>query len=284
MSDPLDARRVLVTGGSGGIGRAVCLALAKRGARVVVAGRRRDAIAETLAALGGGGHRGLELDVGDAEAWPRALAELDADGALHGLVTAAAELEPIGPLGSYEPSAFWRTVRVNLYGTLLALHHCLPRLSRASGAAVTFSGGGATGPLPRYDAYAASKAAVVRLSENVAAVAEQMGVPVNCVAPGFVPTGMHEATLAAGPERAGEDYYDLTRRTLEEGGASPERAAELVCFLLGPEARRIRGKLISAQWDPWEEPEFRRRLETEPDLATLRRIDGSAFVPAPARA
>ena len=70
-------------------------------------------------------------------------------------------LDPVGPIGSYAPADFKRTLEVNLLGTLLAIRACLPGLRAHGGAVVTFSGGGATAPLPRFDAYAASKAAVV---------------------------------------------------------------------------------------------------------------------------
>jgi 3-oxoacyl-[acyl-carrier protein] reductase len=271
------APAVLVTGGSRGIGRAVAEALASGGERVVVAARESEAIEQTLSALEGGDHLGLELDVADAAAWPRAMAHIESQGGLSGLVTAAGVLAPVGPIGSYDPMEFRRTIEVNLLGTQLALHHALPSLRRTRGAAVTFSGGGATGPLPRYDAYAASKAAVVRLTENVAAVTATEGVRVNCVAPGFVTTRIHEATLAAGPNAAGPEYFERTLREREHGGVPASRAAELVCFLLGPRSHGISGKLLSAQWDPWEEEEFVERLAREPDLATLRRIDGRLF-------
>jgi 3-oxoacyl-[acyl-carrier protein] reductase len=88
---------------------------------------------------------------------------------------------------------------------------------------------------------------------------------------------MHDGTLAAGPESAGEDYYRRTQEQLAQGGFPATEAAELVCFLLSDDARGITGRLISAQWDPWREEEFRARLRSEPDLAKLRRIDDQFF-------
>ena len=114
---------------------------------------------------------------------------------------------------------------------------------------------------------------MVRLTENLAA--ELAPLKVNCVAPGFVATRMHEATLAAGPERAGEDYYERTRRSLDEGGVPVSEAAELVSALL--EGVPFSGKLVSAQWDPWRDPAFGRRLADDSALGTLRRIDGMLF-------
>ncbi len=165
----LDGRRILVTGGSIGIGLEVSRELACRGARVVIAARSVEAIDAGLSRLDGSGHQALQLDVSDERAWQAAIAEIDTAGSLHGLVTAAGMLGPIGQLEDLLPSEIAKTIAVNLTGTMLALHHAIPRLRRSNGRAVTFSGGGGTSPLPRYDAYAASKAAVVRLTENVAA-------------------------------------------------------------------------------------------------------------------
>ena len=169
------------------------------------------------------------FDVCDEQAWAR-LGRLDD---LDGLVCAAAVLDPIGPVGSYRPGDFRRTLEINVLGTLLAVHHCLPALRAGGGAVVTFSGGGATGPLPRFDAYAASKAAVVRLTENLAASLPPRRDASTASRPGSWPRGMHDATLAAGPEAAGEAYYERTRAgSSSTAGYRPSEAAELVCLLL----------------------------------------------------
>ncbi|HUA75580.1 MAG TPA: SDR family oxidoreductase [Solirubrobacteraceae bacterium] len=270
-----DAPRALVTGGSRGIGRAVAQALAERGWRLTLLAREQAALRDTCAALPGEGHEAVALDVADESAWARLEPGL---GDVQGLVCAAALLDPVGPIGSYEVADFRRTLDVNVVGTLLAIRACLPGLRSRRGSVAIFSGGGATSPLPRFDAYASSKAAVVRLGENLAAELAPDGVRVNCVAPGFVATGMHSSTLDAGPELAGEGYFERTRAELERGGVPAGEAAELVCLLLEPEPEAaFSGKLVSAQWDDWRDPAFRARLAAEPDLGTLRRIDGALF-------
>jgi NAD(P)-dependent dehydrogenase (short-subunit alcohol dehydrogenase family) len=225
--------------------------------------------------LAGEGHEVLALDVSDEVAWDALGPRL---GEVHGLVCAAAILDPVGPIGSYEAQDFRRTLEINLLGTLLAIQACLPGLRACKGAIVTFGGGGATSPLPRFDAYAASKAALVRLTENIAAELAAEGVRANCVAPGFVATDIHQSTLAAGPELVGKSYYERTKTELQRGGVPVSEAAELVCMLLedDPQAA-FTGKLISAQWDDWRNPDFRLRLAREPDLATLRRIDDQLY-------
>ncbi len=245
-----------MTGGSRGIGAEVVRTLRDRGDEVLAVGRDASALHAVCAATGA---QPVVLDVADATGW-EAL-----DERVDGVVCAAGVLTPVGPLGAYAPQDFWRTMEVNVLGTLLALHHLRPRV------AVTFSGGGATGPLPRYDAYATSKAAVVRLTENLAAE----GLTVNAVAPGFVATDIHRATFEAGAELAGEDYLERTREQVAEGGVPASEAAELTALLLDDPP--FSGKLVSAQWDPWRDPEWRARLASEPDLATLRRIDDHFF-------
>ncbi len=268
------AGRILVTGGSSGLGLAVATRLAAGGARVVIAGRSVDALDAALGGLPGCDHERLVLDVSDDGAWAGAIAEIDRGGSLDGVVTAAGILGPIGELDAISPVEFAAAIATNLLGTALALHHALPRLRATGGRAVTFSGGGGTGPLPRYDAYAASKAAVVRLTENVAAAGS---IEINCVAPGFVATRMHEGTLAAGPRAAGRAYYDRTRQQIAAGGFPASESAELVAFLLAPESAGITGRLISAQWDPWRDEAFRARLREDSDLGRLRRIDDQFY-------
>jgi NAD(P)-dependent dehydrogenase (short-subunit alcohol dehydrogenase family) len=271
----LAGRRILVTGGSQGIGREVARAVAAAGGRVVVAARGEEAVRAVVAELPGDGHLGVTLDVALEASWDAAVNDIGRP--LHGLVAAAGALEPVGAPGTYPPEEFLRTVRVNLYGTWLAVTACLPTLRAAGdGAILTFSGGGATAPLPRVHAYAASKAAIVRLTENLAPELAADGITINAIGPGFVATRIHDAVLEAGPERAGA-LHARTERQLAEGGVPPEAAAELAVFLLSSQARGISGKLVSAQWDDWRDPAFRTRLAADPDFATLRRIDDQPY-------
>jgi 3-oxoacyl-[acyl-carrier protein] reductase len=267
--------RVLVTGGSKGIGAAVARRLAADGWRVTVAARSADAIDATVNALDGDGHEGLVLDVGDPAAWEAAAPGL---GELAGVVCDAGTIGPIGPVTAVDPGAFATALRVNVLGTWLAARATRPALERSGGALVSFSGGGATGPFARFDAYAASKVAVVRVTENLAAD----GLRANAVAPGFVVTDLQDDVVAAGREVVGDEYFDKVQEAVANGGGEPpELAADLVAFLVSDASRGISGKLLSARWDPWADPAFQERLRTEPDLATLRRIDDQFYTTTP---
>jgi len=273
-SASLEGRVVLVTGATGTIGTATASCLARAGARIFAVARREAVLKALIADLPGRGHRWRALDVADLEAWDQAAASFDA---VTDVVYAAAVLGPIGEVGTYKPSEFAETISVNLLGALSSVHYCLPGLRAASGTVVLFSGGGATAPLPRFDAYAASKAALVRLVENLSTVLAPE-IRVNAVAPGFVASAMHDETLRAGADRAGLEYHARTVRDLASGGFPAGEAAELVSLLLSPSGAGVTGKLISAQWDEWRDPAFLDRLRTRPDLGTLRRIDDVLFV------
>jgi NAD(P)-dependent dehydrogenase (short-subunit alcohol dehydrogenase family) len=279
----LHGQRVLVTGASRGIGNVVAHRLAQDGAEVVAVARDLRALERVLNDMEPGPHVALAFDVRDRSAWQDARRQIAPEGHLTGIVTAAASVTPVGPIGSWNVEEFRATLDLNVVGTMLAVENTLEFLKASKGSVVMFSGGGATGPLVRFDAYAASKAAVVRLAENLAIDLRPDGVRVNSVAPGFVATQMHQATLAAGPDQAGSAYFERTTKVIHGGGGdSPELAAGLVSFLLSRESVGVTGKLISARWDPWEESAFLRRLETDPDFATLRRIDDQFFTKMPA--
>jgi NAD(P)-dependent dehydrogenase (short-subunit alcohol dehydrogenase family) len=278
----LARRRIVVTGASRGIGAVVVRTLAAAGARIVLVARDAALLETVRASLPGGPHETLALDVADEAAWRAARDELTA-GRVDGLVTVAGVLGPVGPVGSWDLDGFRRTFEVNVVGTLLPILTLLEALRATRGAVVTFSGGGSTSPLPNFDAYAASKTALVRLAENLAVELEADGIRVNSVAPGFVATDMHRATLAAGPELAGAGYFERTKRNVESGGDPPEAAAELTAFLLSDDAEGITGRLVSARWDPWQEPAFRERLRSDASLGRLRRIDDQFYGAVPGR-
>ncbi len=267
-----------MTGASKGIGRGVAVTLADQGASLVLIARDFEALESLASGLPGGPHDAVAFDVANEEAWLRARPAIAPAGHVEGVVTAAAIIGPIGPVGSWRVAEFRRTIDVNVTGTLLAVTTCLEYLRRGGGSVVTFSGGGATTPFPRFDGYAASKAAVARMTENLAVELAEEGIRVNAVAPGFIVTPMHSQILAAGPEAVGADFFARTRQAEDRGvGDPPELVYELVTYLLSAESAGITGRVISAQWDPWKQEAFRARLRADHSLATLRRIDDQFF-------
>jgi len=270
----LAGRIVVVTGASRGIGRATAALFAEEGASVVAVARDAGLLEELTVGLPGQGHRWAAMDVRDEGAWKKLVADLDR---IDGVVAAAGIYGPIGRIDTVDVSDIRDTFEVNVFGSLMAVRACLPRLAESGGSAVLFGGGGSE-PLPGYDAYLASKAAVVRLAENLAAELSGLGVRVNAIAPGFVVTDIHRATLAAGPDAAGADFHARTVKAIAEGGFPVAEAASLVAFLISSESAPLTGRYVSARWDQWRDPAFLAQM-TRPDMLTMRRIDGSLFTP-----
>src|SRR5690606_17178763 len=136
------------------------------------------------------------------------------------------------------------------------------------------AGGGAFSPRPRFSAYACAKAGVVRLAETLAEELKGSTVTVNCVAPGFVPTSIHEATLQAGPQVAGAEYERVIRDVAHDDGSRLEQVVSCIHHLLSPSVRGLTGKTVAAQFDDWEHltpftvPEL-----MASDLWTARRVN-----------
>jgi NAD(P)-dependent dehydrogenase (short-subunit alcohol dehydrogenase family) len=176
-------------------------------------------------------------------------------------------------LDDIDTAEWLSAIHVNLLGTMLMCQAVLPGFrARAYGKIINFSGGGATSPRPRFSAYAASKAAVVRFTENLAQELDGTGIFVNAVAPGAVNTRMLAEVLAAGPEKVGSSAFSDAQKQQRQGGTSPDRAAELCCMLLSPEGDGITGRLISAVWDNWESLPTHKSELNGTDVYTLRRI------------
>jgi len=160
-----------------------------------------------------------------------------------------------------------------LYGVLLPCRAIIPHFkAQQRGKIINLSGGGATAPLPFISAYAASKAAVVRLTETLAEELRDYNIAVNAIAPGALNTRLLDEVLTAGPAAVGEKFFNKAIKQKEAGGAPLSLGASLCVWLGSAESDGITGKLLSAQWDPWRDLARRCDALRESDIYTLRRI------------
>jgi 3-oxoacyl-[acyl-carrier protein] reductase len=195
-------------------------------------------------------------------------------GGLHGVVHAAGVYGPIGPVVGVAPDQWFDAVRINLFGTFLVAREACRRMmdSKSAGSIVLMSGGGAATPFPNYTAYACGKVGVVRLTETLALEVAETGIRVNCVAPGFVVTRLHQQTLDAGDALAGGAFVAKTKAELAKGGVPVSVPARTVAFLLSSLAADITGRFVAAPYDDWEKwPDHLAQIRGS-DLFTLRRI------------
>jgi NAD(P)-dependent dehydrogenase (short-subunit alcohol dehydrogenase family) len=189
------------------------------------------------------------------------------------LVNNAGIYGPMGDTASVPWDDWVRAIEINLFGTLLMSRAVLPQMrTRGRGKIINLSGGGATAPLPRISAYAASKTAVVRLTETMAEELRNEGIDINAIAPGALNTRLLDEVLEAGPAAVGQAFYDRALEQREKGGAPLERGASLAVFLASTKSDGITGRLLSAVWDDWENLPAQREALEEGDVYTLRRV------------
>lgn len=277
MTEPsLAGMTVVVTGGSLGIGLACAEECVRRGARVVICARgERDlaAAADTLGAVPGAVVRALRADATQQADIERVLDAAADMGGVHGVVHSAGIYGPIGPVTKVAPDEWFDAIRVNLFGTFLVARAAVRRMIGAGvkGSVVLMSGGGAATPFPNYTAYACSKIGVVRLTETLALEVAGHGIRVNCLAPGFVLTRLHDQTLQAGEGLAGT-FLETTKQQMAKGGVPATVAARCAAFLLSDRAEGITGRFVAAPYDGYGDWPAKLDAIKGSDLFTLRRI------------
>lgn len=202
----------MVTGASSGIGRALALTLAERGASVIGLARRRtllDQVAGELSRRSPGSATQI-CDVGDTDSYREALAGIeDERGGIDVLVNNAG-IDLMLEASEGELDTVRRVFDVNFFGTVAGTLAVLPGMvQRQSGIVVNVSSDSARAPEPGQGAYAASKAAISAFSESVAHEVGPSGVHVHLLYPGWVPTAMG----LSGNEDGGSLPPRLVRRT-----------------------------------------------------------------------
>ncbi|PRD39720.1 UNVERIFIED_CONTAM: yciK [Trichonephila clavipes] len=239
----LKDRVLLITGAGAGIGRAVSLACAARGATVVLLGRelaRLNAVYDEIIAAGGPTPAILTLDLSIAGGHEcQQVAELieTTFGRLDGLLHNAAVLGDITPLESYDPDVWDFVMKVNLRAPFVLTQALLPLLKRSEDASIVMTSS-SVGRRARafWGAYAISKCGIEGLVQMLSdEIANISNIRVNAINPGATRTGMRASAYP------GEDPGSLR---------TPEEIMSLYLYLLGPDSRGVTGQSFDAQPKP----------------------------------
>lgn len=232
---------VLVTGAARGLGAAISLALAESGVEPLLLGRSLVSLAKTRtdaeAALGRG-VRCVGADVADWQALERGLAQaLRPQEQLAGVVNNAGVIEPIDRVEESDPTAWARSIHVNLIGAYHVLRATLPRLMRG-GVIANITSGAAGAEHAGWSAYAASKAGLERLSATLAN--ERPDLLVLAVRPGVTATDMQDVIKASRVDNA-------VRQLPKESMQSVEIPARAIARLFAPVRAPMTERVVEAR-------------------------------------
>lgn len=244
-----DERVALVTGASGGIGRAIARRLGSDGWQVVLASRNAEGLTETERLIVGAGGRAhvRGLDVTDAAQIER-LADDLADAGLtpSALINNSGVGGPSKALWEIEPAEWDEALAVNLRGVFLCCRAFLPAMiDRGGGSVVNIGSVTGKNPLLHRSPYAASKAALIGLTKTLAADAGPHGIRVNLVSPGAVTGERMDWVIASRAEALGattaEVREQLTAASALKRFAEPEEVADAVAYLAGDASSGVTG-------------------------------------------
>ncbi|WP_434444136.1 SDR family NAD(P)-dependent oxidoreductase [Lentzea sp. E54] len=257
---PLDVDRpsltgltVLLTGATGGLGRLFAESLSDAGANLVLTGRDQAALDELAGAVSGPS-LALVADVTDRSALVNAVERAEQEfGAVDVLINNAGIGGPAGPLWEVDEDHWWDTMEVNLRGTMRACQAALPGMvERGRGRVVNIVSSAGKHRWPNVSGYSVSKAAAIKLGENLAPELAGTGVSVFSYHPGLVELGLTRRQLEAA--ETGDSRIDGVAAWMadqRDGGrfTAPEVSAEMLVRLVAGEADELSGSYLTPEDD-----------------------------------
>jgi Dehydrogenases with different specificities (related to short-chain alcohol dehydrogenases) len=196
------------------------------------------------------------------------------DDKIYGIVNCYGIQKPINNFLDSNFEDWERNIIINFQNYSFFLHSLLNQNLPEFRKIVNFSGGGATGPRKGFSAYAISKISLYKLTEILAEELRSYKIDINIIAPGVIKSKMTKEIIDRGSD-FDEEYLNALN-VYKNGGNSKDNILSLCRLLLSRKSNGLSGKLISAQWDNFQEFNVD-SLKNDYDLFNLRRIDNKFF-------
>lgn len=277
MSNLLKDKVAIITGGSRGIGKAIAERFAQEGCNLMLASRTKSELESTVESLKrqfSVNVSSYQTDIGNEDEVKKMVQRTISDyGKIDILVNNAAIIGPMGEITDISGKEFFDTLKNNIGGTIFCTKAVVPYMKSSKyGSIINLSGGGGLSPLPYYDAYSASKAAIVRLTENFSIELKKHNINITAISPGAINTKMFEDQLETDKKSIGEKNWQDLQNRVSTGGDSIEKAPELALFIASQNRKELNGRVISAIWDNWENISIQKDKIIDTDIFQMRRI------------
>ena len=244
----LEGKVAVITGGGSGIGEATAKQFAREGARVVICGRTKEKLEETIEDAGDvpGDIVDLQADISDPEDVEKLFNEVDERfGRLDILFAHAGINGTWAPVDKLAVDEWQRTIDINLTGTFLTVKYAVPLLKRQGGSIVITSSINGTAKFSDVgsSAYCASKAGQIAFMKLMALELADDGVRVNAICPGSIETSIDEH-MELRDTKAAEEIAEFPHGSVPLTGGDPgqpEQVAQLVMFLASGRSSHITG-------------------------------------------
>lgn len=240
MDKKLTGKIAIVTGGSGGIGSAVCLKLAELGAKVVVHyGGSKDAAEDVVGKIKANGREAIsqQANLSQSADVTKLFEQTEQQLGKPDIVVTFAGTGDVGKLADMDEAAFDKVFGLNTKGTFFCMKEAAKRLNN-NGRIVTISSGLVVRPQPGFGLYISSKAAVESMSKVLALELGERNITVNTVAPGPTETEMYV--------NSGDDAKAAAAQSPFNRLGQPKDIADIVAFVVSDECRWITGHVFEA--------------------------------------
>ena len=232
-------KRVLVTGASSGMGKAIAIELSKHNTELILMGRNEERLDETGRSLISDNYQIIKFDLNDhSEILPRVKKFVEANGKIYGLCHSAG-IDMTRPLGSYKPELFQSILDINLIAGI-ELSRCVGRrdiLDEIGGSFLFISSIAGIVGVPGRVGYSASKGGISAAVRSMAIELARRNIRVNAISPGLVRTSMTDGTLA----KLSEQQIQEIERAHPLGIGAPEDIARTAAFIMAPQSKWITG-------------------------------------------